>query len=152
MAQGIVVSGDGWRNVIFDVGSATTKGDLVSLSPTATVRPYTSTDSQPLGVAQHASADSLPDGKILVAVPKYPGAEMTCDVPTGLDASDVSYGITLGIYGANARTSAITTLHVSAFSDIVTSEGEYDSSLSRLKVSVNANFVVGAQSSNTFAS
>ncbi len=150
MPLGITPSGDGWKVKTFGIGSASTKGDLISLNPARTTRPYTSTDTQYLGVGLHDSISSLPDGQLLVAIPS-PGAEATVDVPTGLGNSDVSFGQVYSIYGLNNRTSYLTTLFGSQFSQMITCEGALQASqVSRILVSFRDKGVVGSSSTNTF--
>lgn len=150
MPLGITPSGLGWKVKSFGIGSASTKGDLISLNPARTTRPYTSVDTQYLGVGLHDSIDSLPDGQLLVAIPSV-GAEATLDVPTGIGNSDVSFGQVYSIYGSGNRTSFLTTLFGSTFSQMITVEGPLQTSkVSRILVSFRDRGVVGSQSTNTF--
>ena len=150
MAQGIIPSGDGWKIKSFGIGSASTKGDLLSLNPARTTRPYTSVDTQYVGVGLHDSISSLPDGQMLVAIPSV-GAEATVDVPTGLVSSALSFGQVYSIYGSGARTSFLTTLFGSTFSQMITVEGAPQTSqASRILVSFRDRGVIGSQSTNTF--
>lgn len=147
---GITPSGDGWKTKIFGIGSASNKGDLLALNPARTTRPYASTDTQFLGVALHSSADSLPSGNQLVAIPSV-GAEATIDVPTGLASSVLSFGQVYSIFTLNGRMSYLTTLFGSTFSQMITVEGTAQTSqASRILVSFRDRGVIGSQSTNTF--
>lgn len=151
MALGITPNNDQWRNRLYGVGSAFTKGDLLNLTPARTVRPYLSTDSQFLGVALHNSADSAAqNGQALVAIP-LPGAEATFDVPTGMGNSDLSAGEAMGVYGSGARTSFVTALHGSPFSQLLVVSGPLViSEVSRVRCVVNPQGVFYSTSTNTF--
>src|SRR5690242_14412213 len=87
-----------WRYRLFDSNSTATfvKGSLVALNPRRLLVEYTSVSSAPVGIAMHNSADSLPAGKVVVAVPA--GGECTFMAQTGtLALSALSLGQTVGI-------------------------------------------------------
>ena len=150
MPLGIVPSGDGWKTKSFSIASASRVGDLISLNDERQTIPYVSIQSQYLGVGLHDSVDSLPTGNLLVAIPSI-GAEATVDLPTGLTASQLSYGQVYSIYSRSGRMSYLTTLFGSAFSQFVTVEGVAQTSrVSRILVSFRGQGVVGSASSLTF--
>ena len=149
MPLGITPTGDGWKTKIFGIGSASTKGDLLALNPARTTRPYTSVDTQFLGVGRHDSSASLPSGQMLVDIPSV-GAEAFVDVPSGLASSVLSFGQVYSIYGLNTRTSYLTTLFGSTFSQMITVEGDVQTSqVSRVRVSFRDRGVIGSQSTVT---
>ena len=151
MALGITPCTEtGWKIKSFGIGSASTKGDLLSLNPARTTRPYTSVDTQYIGVGLHDSGSSLPSGQMLVAIPS-PGAEAFIDMPSGLVSSVLSFGQVYSIYGSGNRTSTLTTLFGSHYSQMVTIEGDVQTSqASRVRVSFRDRGVVGSTSTVTF--
>ncbi len=150
MPLGITPSGDGWKTKSFSIASNSLKGDLISLNDHRNTIPYVSIQSQYLGVGLHDSAQSLPTGQLLVAIPAI-GAEATVDLPTGLVASQLSFGQVYSIYSREGRMSFLTTLFGSSFSQMVTIEGPpQTSTVSRILVSFRGQGVVGSASSLTF--
>lgn len=161
MALGIIPSRDHghWQYQTFNLNSSASfeRGSLVKLDTARNVAEYTSVDSQYLGVATHASRDSLPTGKVVVAVPSD-GARATVDVPTGLVSSVLSYGFAYGITRGpspdGAPCSMLTTLATSVWSRTVTITGDIDnrSGSSRIEVAftrIGATF--GSVSSTSLA-
>ena len=74
-----------------------TKGSLTDLAPDRTVIEYGSVRSQFVGIAMHNSVDSVPPGKVLVAVPSGAGCTMMVPMATNLAASALSLGTPVGI-------------------------------------------------------
>lgn len=147
---GITPSGGGWKTKTFSIASNSNKGDLISLNDERHTLPYVSIQSQYLGVGLHDSANSLPAGQLLVEIPSI-GAEATIDLPTGLTASQLSFGQVYSIYSRDGRMSYLTTLFGSSFSQMVTIEGVAQTSqASRILVSFRGQGVIGSASSLTF--
>jgi hypothetical protein len=86
-----------------------------------------------LGFLKHASANSLPAGKGIVAIPRD-GCTAFCDVPTGLTASSLSQFDSFGLYKPSGVCSYLTTAMTSATSHVVEVVGPCDSSVSRIEV------------------
>ena len=150
MPLGITPSGDGWKTKSFSIASNSRKGDLISLNDERNTIPYVSIQTQYLGVGLHDSSASLPSGQLLVDIPSV-GAEATVDLPTGLVASQLSFGQVYSIYSREGRMSFLTTLFGSEFSQIVTVEGVAQTSqVSRILVSFRGAGVIGSRSTNTF--
>jgi hypothetical protein len=87
-----------WKYRLFDSHSTATfvGGSLVAFDVRRDLIEYSSAQSQPVGIALHASVDSLPRGKVLVAVPL--GEECTFYAQTGTIAvSSLSLGQRVGI-------------------------------------------------------
>lgn len=88
-----------WTYRLLDSNSTATfvKGSAVALAPDRRVIEYSSVKSAMLGVAMHNSVDSLPPGKVVVAIPN--GADCTLMVPmaTNLAASALSLGTPVGV-------------------------------------------------------
>jgi hypothetical protein len=119
------------------------KGSLVALSTARNVRLYDSADSGYLGIAMNASVDSLPAGKVLVAIPR-PGCTAYADCFTGMATSVVSIGQAMGLCvgnqsGDSTYLSFITTLATSVFSRIATIVGPVDSANSRVEIAFVQN-------------
>ena len=88
-----------WRYRTFDSNSTATflKGSAVCLAPDRTVIEYSSVKSQWLGIAMHDSADSLPAGKVVIAVPTGLECTFRAKVATGTAGSTMSIGQSLHI-------------------------------------------------------
>lgn len=124
-----------YRLLTLTAASVLTKGTAVALAAARTVSEYSGGQAGLLGFAKHNSANSLPAGKILVAIPK-PGCTAFADVPTGLAASALSLGESYGIYAASGGVvSAVTNAAYSDGSRVVAIVGPIDSTLSRIEVS-----------------
>ncbi len=87
-----------WTMLGLDTESAATfiRGAAVGLSTIGRVKEYTSTQSQILGIAMHASADSLPAGKVVVKVPCDADNSFWITTLTNVAASSLSAGQGVG--------------------------------------------------------
>lgn len=130
-----------WNYQTFALASTSSakKGSIVAWNSTSDVVEYAqaSGTSVVLGIQLHDSANSLPTGKAVVAVPK-PGARFWVDLPTGLTASQLSLGHAYGISRNPASADAcpasyLTTLATSVWSRIVQIVGPVDSANSRVE-------------------
>lgn len=142
MPLGFIPSEGRWNNRLFDTASTATflKGSLVALNGARNVVEYTSQMSSYLGVALGDSANSLPTGKVLVAVPED-GCIATTDVAPGLTVSSLSIGEAMGIGKRGNYMSFVTDDTASVWSAIVTIVGSHDSTSgnSRIKVAFIKN-------------
>lgn len=96
--MGLVPARGPWDYRTLDSNSSATfvKGSLVALAPDRRVIEYSSVKSGVLGIAMHNSVNSLPPGKVVVAVPN--GGGCTFFAPTGtLAVSALSAGQAVGI-------------------------------------------------------
>jgi hypothetical protein len=126
-----------WEYRLLAHNSVISQGAGVGLATTRLVSTYSGGQAGFLGFAKHASMNSLPSGKLVVAVPK-PGCTAFCDVPTGMLSSVLSIGETYGIYAVGGSTSYITDAAYSAASRVVTIVGPCDTATSRIEVSFPA--------------
>jgi hypothetical protein len=142
MPLGFVCGEGRWENRLYDTGSAATflKGSLVALAGDRTVVEYTSRMSSYLGVALNDSVNSLPQGKVLVAIP-IDGCTATTDVAPGLVISSLSIGEAMGIGKRGNYMSFVTDDTASVWSAVVTIVGSHDSTSgnSRIKVAFIKN-------------
>lgn len=140
MPLGFVLGTGPWEIRQFNTNSAATflKGSLVELNGARDVVEYASTSSSVLGIAMHASVDSLPAGKVLVAIPK-PGCTAICDVAPGVVGSVASVGQAQGIGKRGNYMSFLTDVNASVWSRIVTVVGPMDSASSRIEVAFTQN-------------
>ena len=101
MALGFILGEGDWDIRQYDTASAATylKGSLVALNTARNVVEYTSSMSAYLGIAMHSSVNSLPAGKVLVAIPK-PGCIAIADVAPGLTVSSLSVGEAMAVASA----------------------------------------------------
>src|SRR5690348_3083315 len=133
---GIVPARGNWEQRTLTISSTATffKGDALKLNGVRELAVYSSTDSSLFGVALNDSSASLPAGKCVVAIPA-PNCTAYLDVPTGLAASQLSLGQSLGIYKSGAtNTSYLTTSMGSNFSRLAVIAGPLDSALSRIEI------------------
>ncbi len=142
MAGFVTARGD-WMYERFTLAtaSAISQGSLVCISNATgrEISEYSGGQQGVLGILTHPSANSLPKGKCIVALPRA-GCTAYCDVPTGLASSSLSQFDAMGIYkGAQGTTSYITTVYTSAASKIVEIYGPVDSTLSRVEVAFIQN-------------
>ena len=142
---GLIPARGCWEYRLLPTTSTSTfaKGSLVALSTARNVRLYDSADSHYLGIAMSRSVDSLPAGKVNVAIPG-PGCTAYASLFTNMAASTLSigqaYGLCVGNASANSDVlSYVTTLATSVFSRIVTIVGPPDSVLSRIEVAFIQN-------------
>jgi hypothetical protein len=144
-----------WQLRLLDSNSTATfvKGSLVALNPRRLLVEYTSVSSAAVGIAMHDSADSLPAGKVVVAVPSA-GATFWAQTGT-LATSALSLGQTVGIKKSGNtmdQVDATLTSAVSAIGHIYGSVKD-TSSVSVIEVMwAPTQHVFGSASTNTFAS
>lgn len=145
MALGITPARGDWE---YRRSTATTlsqgafqKGDLVGFSFGRVVSLATSSNmTQYLGVAMQDSGNSLPAGKVIIAIPK-PGCTAFVDTLVAEVASNLSWGEAGSIVSANGRTSTFSKLATSVWSRIVEIawEGTANSADSRVEVAFLLN-------------
>lgn len=137
---GFVLGSGPWEQRLFNTASAATflKGSLVELDGARNVVEYASTSSSVLGIALHASVDSLPAGKVLVAIPK-PGCTAIADVAPGIAASAISIGHAMGVGKRGNYMSYVTTDAASVWSKVVTVVGTLNSTNSTVEVAFIQN-------------
>jgi hypothetical protein len=142
MALGFVCGEGDWNVRLFNTNSAATflKGSLVALNGARDVVEYTSVMSAYLGVALQDSVNSLPVGKVLVAIPQN-GAIATTDVAPGLVISSLSIGEAMGCGKRANYMSFVTDDTASVWSAVLTIAGSHDSTSgqSRIKVAFIRN-------------
>lgn len=158
MALGVIPARGCWEYRLANTASAATflKGCVLSLNPARTVREYLSTHSSAYGIAMCDSVNSLPAGKVVVAVPT-PGCTAMADLSTGVVASLLSIGQVGAIQKVGNYSSFFTTSGAfSAFSSLFRVAAPYvdDSKISRIEVSpILDNWTeYGSASTSTFAS
>lgn len=142
MGLGITPSRDwrGWQTQRFPLASTCSakKGSLVKLDGARNVAEYTSVDSHYLGVIEHDSVNSVPQGYATVMIPG-PSARAMIDVPTGIAASALSLGQAYGItrFGTDPQPcSFLTTLATSVWSRVVAITGTIDNSSGNSRIEV----------------
>lgn len=144
-----------WQQRLFDSNSTATfvRGSLVALNPRRLLVEYTSVSSAAVGIALHRSVDSLPAGKVLVAVPS---AGCTFWAQTGtLAVSALSLGQTVGISKSGNTVDQVDATLTSAVSAIGHIYGSVKdtSGVSVIEVMwAPTQHVFGSASTNTFAS
>lgn len=138
MALGFRMGTGEWLYRTYTVTSTSTlsPGTAVALAGARTVSEYSGGQAGLLGFITHDSMNSLPSGKIVVAIP---GRDATAwvDVPSNLAASALSAGESYGIYKVGNLCSFLTDAAYSAASRCVTLTGVYDSTASRAEVTIN---------------
>jgi hypothetical protein len=145
-----------WKQRLLASNSTATfaAGSLVAFNPRRLVVEYTSLSSAAIGIAAHASVDSLANpGKVLVHVPA--GAECTFWAPTGtLAQSAVSLGQAVGIKKSGNTMDQVDATITSTVSVIGTIYGPLvdTSTVSKIEVAWQVGQGVWfSGSSNTFA-
>ena len=144
-----------WQQRLFDSNSTATfvKGSLVAFNPRRLLVEYTSVTSGAVGIALHDSADSLPAGQCLVAVPSA-GATFWAQTGT-LALSALSLGQTVGIKKSGNTVDQVDGTLTSAVSAIGHIYGKIQdtSKVSVIEVMwAPTQHVWGSASTNTFAS
>jgi predicted NAD/FAD-dependent oxidoreductase len=134
---GCIPSNNEWEHRTYDSNSTATfvKGSLVNLTPRRFVKEFSSTDSQFLGVALHNSANSLPPGKCVIAIPK-PGATMWIDTATNVAGSAMSLGQAVTIVKSGNTVSTADFAPPSTMSTFGVVMGPVDSDLSRIEIAL----------------
>ena len=145
-----------WAYRLLDSNSTATfvQGSLVALNPRRLLVEYTSVSSAAVGIAMHNSTDSLPAGKVVVAVPAM--GECTFWAQTGtLALSALSLGQYVGIKKSGNTVDQVDATLTSAVSAIGGIYGKVQdtSGVSRIEVYwAPTQWVFGSASSTTFAS
>lgn len=117
------------------------KGDLVALGFGRVASLFTSSNmSTYFGVAMHDSTNSLPSGKVLIAIPA-PGCTAYVDTLVAEVASNLSVGEAGSIVSANGRTSTFSKLATSVWSRVceIVTENIANSADSRVEVAFIQN-------------
>lgn len=142
MAIGAIPARGRWRYEEFDTLSTATYrlGSIVKLHGARTVSEYSGGEASLLGIALSNSVDSLPAGKVIVALPG-PGCTAFVDVPSGVGASSISVGQAVGFYKSGNTVSTITFSYTSAAGKVAVIEKPIDSALSKIEVSFLANAI-----------
>lgn len=154
--MGLTPARGDWNLRTFDSNSTATfvQGSLVALNPRRLVVEYTSVSSAPLGIAMHNSVNSIPAGKVVVAVPS--GGDCTFWAQTGtLARSALSLGQTVGIKKSGNTVDQVDGTLTSAVSAVGSVYGAVQdtSIVSRIEIYwAPTQWVFGSASSNTFAS
>lgn len=140
MPLGFVLGSGPWEIRQFNTNSAATflKGSLVELNGARDVVEYASTSSSVLGIALGDSANSLPSGKVQIAIPR-PGCTAIADVAPGIVASAISVGQAMGVGKRGNYMSYVTSDAASVWSRIVTVVGALNSTTSRVEVAFIQN-------------
>jgi len=155
--MGLVPARGEWRYRLLTSNSTATfvAGSLVAFNPRRLLVEYTSVSSAAVGIALGNSVNSLPQGKVLVAVPSG-GPECTFWAPTGtLAVSALSLGQAVGIKKSGNTMDQVDATITSTVSVIGTIySGPYDTSgVTKVEVAWQAGQGVWfSGSSNTFAS
>jgi hypothetical protein len=112
---GLIPGRGRWLNRTVDITAASTftNGDALGVAPARTASLYSGGAPNFLGIAQGDSANSVPSGKIVVAISSGPECTLIADVPTGVAASALSFGQSVGLYAVGGRTSYVTTSYTS---------------------------------------
>lgn len=136
-----------YRRLTVTAASNISQGTAVKLAGARTVSEYSGGEANWLGFLKHASINSLPVGQVIVAVPTN-GNTFFIDVPTGLAASSLSLGETVGLYKVGGVTSYLTTSYTSTTGRILTIVGPCDSATSRIEVeAILADVTFGSSTS-----
>jgi hypothetical protein len=116
--MGLIPNRGRWEYESFNVLSTATfrQGSLVKLGAARTVSEYSGGEASFLGVALHNSANSLPAGRVLVAIPTDPACTVMADLTAGDAASGLSLGQTVGIVKSGNTVSVVTTVYTSSAS------------------------------------
>ena len=130
------------RTLDITAASTFTLGDALGVAGARTVSLYSGGDDNFLGIARHNSADSLPAGKVVVEIPAGPDCTVICNVPTGVAASSLSFGQTLGLYPTAGSTSYITTSYTSDAGRPLIVVGPLNSANSTIECAFKQNAVV----------
>lgn len=155
--MGLVPARGEWRHRLLASNSTATfvAGSLVAFNPRRLLVEYTSVSSAAIGIALGNSTDSLPAGKVLVAIPSG-GPECTFMAPTGtLALSTLSLGQAVGIKKSGNTVDQVDQTITSTVSCVgVIYSGPYDTStVTKVEVAWQAGQGVWfSGSSNTFAS
>lgn len=153
--MGLIPARGDWWYRLYDSNSTATfvKGSLVALNPRRLLVEYTSVSSAPLGIAMGNSANSIPAGKVVVAIP---GGGATFMAQTGtLALSSLSLGQTVGIKKSGNTVDQVDATLTSAVSAIgaIAGPAQDTSKVTVIEVAwAPTQHVFGSASTNTFAS
>ena len=143
-SQGLIPTRGDWEYRQFDTTSTATfrKGSLVKFAATTfLLSEYSGGEPFIVGIALHNSADSLPSGKVLVAVPGS-GSYARADLPTGVVASSLSIGVTCGFAKSGDTVSTVTFSYTSAAGRLAVISGPYNSTNSTVEVQFLNSYTV----------
>lgn len=143
-SQGLIPLRGDWEYRMFDTTSTATfvKGSLVKFAATTfLLSEYSGGEGHIAGIALHNSADSLPAGKVLIAVPGN-GAYARADLPTGVVASSLSPGVSVGFYKSGNTVSTVTFSYTSAAGRLAVISGGYNSTNSTVEVQFLNSYTV----------
>lgn len=117
---GFILGRGNWEIRDFTVATASnfSQGTAVCISNATgrEISEYSGGQQGMLGISLAASANSLPSGKIQVAIPRDRTCTAFADFPAGIAASALSMFETYGLYKVGGVTSCITTAYTSAVS------------------------------------
>lgn len=102
-----------YRTLNITAASTFTNGDALGVAGARTVSLYSGGAANFLGIALGNSANSIPSGKIVVAIANGPECTLIADVPTGVAQSALSFGQSVGLYAVGGSTSYVTTSYTS---------------------------------------
>lgn len=135
---GFRMAGGRWdiRSFTAATASAISQGTAVCISNATgrQISEYSGGQQGILGFTLGPSANSLPTGKIQVAIPVSRDCTAWADVPTGIGSSTLSLFEVVGIYKVGGVCSFVTTAAYSAVSRQVQIVGALDSDHSRIEV------------------
>ena len=149
---GLIPARGNWEYRLTNQASAATffKGDALALNGVREAVRFASTSSQLHGIAMQDSANSLPRGKVIVAIPA-PNCTAYADVDVGIAASALSIGQGKSLYKSGAtNTSYISQLAGSQFSTVCVVAGPLDSALSRIEVAFLTSGGLYSASTSTY--
>lgn len=112
---GLIAGRGRWmlRTLPITAASTFSTGDALGVAGARTISIYSGGDDNFLGIARHKSSDSLPAGQVVVEVPAGPDCTVIVNVPTGVAASALSFGETVGLYSVSGSMSYLTTSYTS---------------------------------------
>lgn len=116
--MGLIPARGRWEYELFDTTSTATfkKGSLVQFATNRQLSEYSGGEPSYLGIAMGDSTNSLPAGKVLVALPTSGDCTAIADLIAGDAQSGLSLGETVGIVKSGNTVSQITTAYTSAAS------------------------------------
>lgn len=123
--MGMVPNRGRWEYELFDTTSTATfvKGSLVQLAGNRQLSEYSGGEASCLGIAMHSSVQSLPAGKVLVAIPTSGACTAIADVLAGDTSSNLSLGEAVSIQKSGNTVSYVTTVYTSAASNVCVIRG-----------------------------
>lgn len=124
---GLIPARGHWEYELFDTTSSATfrQGSLVQLATNRQLSEYSGGEDSFVGIAMHNSVNSVPAGKVLVAIPTNQNCTAICDVIAGEASSGLSLGEAIGITKSGNTVSQLTRFtstlsHVAVIRGVVT--------------------------------